>query len=111
MLITFKSEAGADVLMFGETAARLLEVLGKNPDEARGIVTTEQLPAAIDRLKAAIAEEKARAAPKTAAAEEAERDAGQVGMAAPVSLAQRAWPLLDLLERARRSGAPVVWGV
>jgi hypothetical protein len=111
MLITFKSDAGADVLMFGESATPLLEILGKDPADPRGIVTVEQLPTAIGQLKTAIAAEKARAAPKTAAAEEAEREAGQTGMAAPVNLAQRAWPLLDLLERALSNKVPVVWGV
>ncbi|GHT86187.1 hypothetical protein FACS1894154_05620 [Betaproteobacteria bacterium] len=111
MLITFKSSASADVLMFGEIAARLLEVLGKDPADPRGIVTVEQLPTAIDQLKTAIAAEKARMAPDTAATEEAAREAGQTGIAAPVSLAQRAWPLLDLLERALISKVPVVWGV
>jgi hypothetical protein len=111
MLVTFKSGAGADVLMFGEIATQLLKVLGKDADEPRGIVTVEQLPEAIDRLKAAIAGEKARATPPTIADEEAGREAGQTGMAAPVNLAQRAWPLLDLLERARAGKTPVVWGV
>ena len=32
-------------------------------------------------------------------------------MNAAVNLAQRAWPLLDLLQRARADGEPVVWGV
>ena len=54
MLVTFKSRAGADVIMFGDAARRLIEVLGKDAGDARGIVTVEQLPSAIARLQSAI---------------------------------------------------------
>jgi hypothetical protein len=115
MLVTFKSDAGADVIMFGDDAGRLLAVLGKDAAEAKGIVTVERLPEAISRLQAAIDADRARQDAKSAAGreaeEDAEREAGRGGMAASVNLAQRAWPLLDLLRRAQTGGAPVVWGV
>jgi hypothetical protein len=111
MLITFKSGASADVIMFGEPAKTLLGILGKDADDAKGIVTVEQLPAAIARLRAAIDEERARLAAQGEEDEAAAREAGRTGMAAPVNLAQRAWPLLDMLEAAQRAGVPVVWGV
>ena len=38
MLITFKSKASGDVIMFGDVAKRLMEVMGKSPDN-QGIVT------------------------------------------------------------------------
>lgn len=116
MLVTFKSKASADVIMFGEQAGKLVKILGKDAESsAKGIVTLEQLPAAIARLQAAIAEDKAQ----QQAARDAEANAvangedepQQRGMAAPVGLAQRAWPLLDMLETAQREGVPVVWGV
>jgi hypothetical protein len=115
MLITFKSDASADVLMLGDTAGKLLTLLGKDPDAPKGIVTPEQLPAAIAQLKAAIEAERARQSAQTAAAranaEEADHEAGRSGMNASVSLAQRAWPLLDLLQRSQAENVPVVWGV
>ena len=115
MLVTFKSKASADVIMFGEQAKRLIELLGKDADSAaKGIVTVEQLPGAIARLSAAIAEDKAQQQAALAAeteSEDEETDPEQRGMAAPVGLAQRAWPLLDMLETAQREGVPVVWGV
>ncbi|KAA3655460.1 MAG: DUF1840 domain-containing protein [Proteobacteria bacterium] len=109
MLITFKSAAGADVIMLGKAAQSMFVALGKDPDSPTGIVTVEQLPEAIARLKQAIAADKAaraRDADDAADDEDAPR-----GMAAPVSFAQRAWPLLDLLELAQKEGQPVVWGV
>ncbi|NMG75331.1 DUF1840 domain-containing protein [Aromatoleum diolicum] len=112
MLFTFKSAAGADVIMFGDVAKQLVAILGKDPDDAKGIVTVEQLPGAIARLRAAIDEDKARQARQPQDADEDEEpDPERSGMAAPVGLAQRAWPLLDLLELSQKEGVPVVWGV
>lgn len=112
MLFTFKSGAGADVIMFGDVAKKLVAILGKDPADAKGIVTVEQLPGAIARLRAAIDEDKARQAGQAQDQDEDEEpDPERSGMAAPVSLAQRAWPLLDLLELSQKEGVPVIWGV
>jgi len=111
MLFVFKSEASADVVMFGEVARKLIAVVGKDPEDAKGIITVEQLPEAIARLNDAIAADKAGQATRSADQEEQEAEAGHTGMAAPVSFAQRAWPLLDMLQLSRKHGVPVVWGV
>jgi hypothetical protein len=111
MLFTFKSAAGADVIMFGEVAKILVAILGKDTRDTKGIVTVEQLPDAIARLRAAIDEDKARRTGASQDDDDDEPDPERRGMAAPVSLAQRAWPLLDLLEASHREGVPVVWGV
>ena len=47
----------------------------------------------------------------TEADEAADKEAGRTGMAAPVGLAQRAWPLLNMMEESLREETPVVWGV
>ena len=113
MLITFKSKAGADVLMFGEPAQQLLTLLDKDCNAAQGIFTVEQLPAAIARLESAIeaesAQKNAKSVDEREAEEEAEVEAGRTGMAALVNIAQRAWPLLDLMRCARAAGTPVIW--
>lgn len=114
MIVTFKSAAAGDVIMFGDVAQRMMELMGKEPSE-KGIVTVEQLPAAIAHLRAAIAEDKAR----MAALDEAERpldeparNGGNGENRRPfVSLYQRATPLLDLLEWALKKQKPVLWGV
>ncbi len=115
MLVTFKSNASADVIMFGDIAKRLITLLGKDPDDGKGIVTVEQIPEAIARLKAAIEEDRQRQAElergRTEDDDEADKEAGRSGMNAPVGLAQRAWPLLNMLEESQREGTPVVWGV
>lgn len=109
MLTTFKSAAGADVIMLGKTARTMFEVLEKDPDSPTGIITVEQLPAAIARLKQAIAADKAARNDETDA-DDTEEDRPR-GMAAPVSFYQRAWPLLELLELSQKEGKPVTWGV
>lgn len=111
MLITFKSSADADVLMFGEPAKAILQILGKDPGDAKGIITVEQLPDAIAALRAAIADDRARHGQPNQDEEEAAQEAGQAGMNAAVSLAQRAYPLLTLMERSLQEKVPVTWGV
>ncbi|MBS0357159.1 MAG: DUF1840 domain-containing protein [Proteobacteria bacterium] len=107
MLIIFKSPASGDVIMFGKNGKEMLEVLGKDKDDAKGIFTVEQLPAAIDTLKAAIADDKARQAGKDDDEDEQEAKPGGGG----VSFFQRAVPLLELLERSLKDKVPVTWGV
>ncbi len=109
MLITFKSQASGDVIMFGDVAKKLLAIIGKDPGETRGIVTVEQLPGAIQRLQAAIETDKAAQKTNVPGNDEEDEQSEQTGMNAPVDLAQRAWPLLDALEYAARDGVPVIW--
>lgn len=113
MVITFKSAAAGDVIMIKDHADRLLGIIGKDAKTNQGIVTVEQLAGAIDKLLAAIAEDKARQAEANADPDQEEKDKeeGRVGMAAPVGLAQRAWPLLDMLQCSLKEQVPVVWGV
>ena len=110
MIIIFQSRAAGDVIMFGDVAYKLMEVMGKEA-AAKGIVTVEQLPATIARLKSAVASDKESHAGLT------EDDLPQVEEApdgskrAFVSLTQRAVPLIDLLELSLKKQQPVVWGV
>jgi 6,7-dimethyl-8-ribityllumazine synthase len=107
MLITFKSKAAGDVMMFGDVATQMLRLMGK-AHEPKGIITVEQIPDAIARLKQAAAEAKAHAADK----EEPRVEKVPGGSERPyVSIALRAVPLIELLERARQAKEPVTWGV
>ncbi len=109
MIITFKSSAAGDVIMFSDVAHRLMQIMGKDVTD-KGILTIEQLPEAIRRLKAAIDEDKQR----FAALSEEERplkEKGASGERSFVSLYQRATPLLELIEWAQKKQKPVVWGV
>ena len=98
----FSCKATGSFEMLDEHAALVLAVIGKQPGE-RGIVTTEQIPGAIAALRAAAALEREA----SAGAREKSDDEGEQ----PISLGQRAFPLLDMLERAQAANTPVLWGV
>lgn len=100
MLVTFKSSASSDVIMFGDVAVKMMEILGKDPSD-KGIITVENLPDAIAKLKAAIG---ADVQIRGKAISDANGDD-------PVSIAQRALPLVELFEWSLKQGVPVVWGV
>lgn len=110
MIITFKSAAAGDVIMFGDVAKQMMAAMGKEPGE-KGIVTVEQLPEAITRLRAAIAADKARWQGVAEEDRPAEEKAPGGNPRAFVSLSQRGAPLLELLEWAEKGSKPVVWGV
>lgn len=109
-IVTFKSQACADVIYFGDVARRMMELMGKEAAD-QGIVTVEQLPAAIARLKAAIAEDRERHR-QHVLDEEPATETDAAGSTRPfVSLTQRALPLLAMLEESLQENRPVVWGV
>ncbi len=114
MIITFKSAASGDVIMLAEHARKLLDIIGKDPSDSQGIFTVEQLPGSIEKLMSAIRDDRRRQAEAEANAdpdqEEKDKEEGRVGMAAPVGLAQRSWPLLDMLQSAQKESVPVIWG-
>ena len=104
MLYEFKSKATGPVVMTGPVAEQLLAIVGKEPGP-KGIFTVEQLGPAIAALQAAVEREKAEPA---GAADDDER---ALDGPRAVSLAQRAWPLIDMLRDAQRAQQPVTWGV
>ncbi|MFT3735314.1 MAG: DUF1840 domain-containing protein [Rhodocyclaceae bacterium] len=106
MLITFRSPADADVLMLGQTGQQMLQILGKDPHDKRGIVTVEQLPAAIAALDAAFTQHEAQRKQNEPDEDDPETPRG---MAAAVSLSQRIVPLLNLLRRAQSQREVVTW--
>jgi uncharacterized protein DUF1840 len=108
MLITFKSGVCADVMMFGDIAKQMMELMGKEAAE-RGVITVEQLPAAISRLKQAVAEDRHLRQTRPATKRDDEEDAA--AERERVSVTQRALPLIELLECSLREEKAVVWGV
>jgi hypothetical protein len=109
-MITFRSQAAADVMMFDDVAKRMMELMGKEVAE-RGIVTVDQLPDAIARLREAIAADRARSRGEQEEDRPQTEEAPGGGRRAYVALAQRAIPLLQLLEYSLKDEKPVMWGV
>ncbi len=104
MIYKFKSQAAADVIMLQINAEQMLRIIGKEPS-AQGIVTVEQIPAAIAALESAVAaHETAQSTGDTATASENVEGDG-------VMLRQRAAPFIELLRSSAEAGKNVVWGV
>lgn len=111
MLVTFKSKAAAEILMYEKHARPILDLLGKNV--TRGIITADEMPAAVARLEAEIEERRRREAAEQAerAAQAAPDEEEPPPHAQPVSFATRAFPLLEMLRAAQKAKADVMWGV
>ena len=108
MLVTFHTKAYANITMFGDVAKQLLELLGHS-GTIPSAIKAEDVPAALARLEAALAQRKA--ADATDAADVPKDDRGRVDYDAPrkVTLSQRAVPLLELLRAAVANKAHVMW--
>jgi hypothetical protein len=113
MLITFKSKAYPNVMMYQDHAKRILDLLHK--DSERGVITAEEAPQAVKLLENEIEESR-----KHQATDEVEQDVkahhGDVEDAEHepievVSFSTRAFPLLEMLRAARDHQADVLWGV
>lgn len=110
MLYKFKSRATADVIMLEVNGRQVLEILGKPLNEQHGIITVEQIPAAISALEAAAARDNAqRKEQAVEAGEDPVGDDSNVASGADVGLSQRVAPLLDMLRRSAAEGREVVW--
>ena len=111
MLYKFKSRATAELIMLEANGRQVLEIIGKSPDDEHGIITAEQIPAAIAALEAAAHEDSQRRQ-STAQADDdkAQSDADAGGAAAEVvGLSQRIAPFVDMLRRSAAEGKEVIW--
>jgi hypothetical protein len=115
-LVVFRSKAAGEIFMFAETARRIFEIIGK-AEAPRGVITVEQVPDALARLSAAVEQEKAQLRDAAQQQHEADRrgaagaEGDEAAGAHAVTLGQRAFPLLEMLEAARRKQVEVTWGI
>ena len=105
MLYKFKSQACAEIIMLNRNGEQMLSLIGKEP-ASQGIVTLDQIPAAIKALEAAIEAD----GPATAIQDE---DLAQENEAQgdPFPLRHRVTPFIELLRCSAQAGKDVVWGV
>jgi hypothetical protein len=113
MLITFKSKAYPNVMMYQDHAKRILDLLHK--DSERGVITAQEATQAVKLLENEIEESR-----KHQATDEMEQDVkahhGEVEDTEHepievVSFSTRAFPLLEMLRAARDQQTDVLWGV
>ena len=110
-LVVFRSKAAAEIYMFAETARRLLQIVGKTESE-RGVIRGDEVGDALNRLTAAVEQEKAQMREDRARREADERTGdAHSERALPITLGQRAFPLIEMLRAAHRKRVDVTWGV
>ena len=102
MLVTFHTNAFADITMFGDIAINLLRLMGHS-GTVPGAIEPEDIPDALKKLKRAIA------ADDTTNLAEKEEETSDEPEEEPVTLHNRAYPLIQLLEAAEKEQAPVMW--
>lgn len=110
MLVVFHSKAAAEVLMFSKHALPILKAAGKPYTDTlpeRGVITRDQLDAAIKGIEQAIAADTDHDA--FSDDNEDNNDAKEHPIAQPVSFRQRAFPLLAMLRLSRDQSADVLW--
>ena len=102
MLVKFKTTASyPEITMFGDVALKLLEMMGRR-GTVPSAIGAEDIPEALQSLREGIAA-------ADAALEDQPPSDEEEGDERPVSLHNRAVPLIELLEAAEREGVPVMW--
>lgn len=112
-MITFKSQATANLMMLSPHAEALVSRFGKTVSEP-GILEVKDMSTALKALHDLEDHEAALAAARQAgeSVDEAEDEPRPVRFQdEPVSLKQRAAPLIRMIEQAQAEGKPIVWGV
>ncbi len=97
MLVTFTTDAYADITMFGHVALAMLKMMGHSTT-VPGAILAADVPAALSSLTTAI--DAGQAAPPIQ-----DRDADEP----KVSMAHRALPLIGLLAAAAKAESNVMW--
>lgn len=103
MLVTFTTKAYADITMFGEVARAMLRMMGHS-DTVPGAILADDVPGALESLKKSV--ESISATQAESASKDGARDEGDER---PVSIAHRAFPLIELLTAAARQHVDVMW--
>ena len=97
MLVTFTTEAYADITMFGDVAKTMLKMMGHSAT-VPGAILAADVPEALRRLTTAVETENA------SQPVEVDDDDEPV-----ISLSHRALPLIKLLTAAAKAGKNVMW--
>ena len=107
MLVRFVSQATANLLMFDDVARALLKVIGKTPTQ-RGVITIEEMAAALVRLHALTEQEKRM---REGRERREELPIPEVGIEPHelVGLAVRAQPFIKMLDQAQREKKEITW--
>lgn len=103
MLVTFKTDAYANITMFGDVAVALLELMGHS-GTVPGALMPQDIPDALALLTARVA-----ATGDTPLDPHGEGPVAGEDEDSHVSLARRALPLIELLKAAQARQSSVIW--
>lgn len=103
MLVTFHSKASASITYFGDIAITLLQMTGHS-GTVPGALLAADMPAALARLRQGLATTASGQGGQTVQPDDGNTDAQR-----PVTLQQRALPLVQLLSAAARQACDVMW--
>lgn len=101
MLVTFQTKAYANITMFGDVAKQLLKLMGHS-GTVPSAIAAEDVADALEKLRKAVA----ALPPNEKGPAKVDEPSGEPPR---VGLAQRAYPLLKLLEAAAAESCPVQW--
>ena len=107
-IVKFKSKAAADIVMLKPHADKLFKIMGIETGE-RGVIEPANLAHAHAQLVAAINHERMARADQAVQEEDLSPEE-RLALRNHVPLEQRAYPLLKMLEEAKRKDVDVHWG-
>ena len=100
MLITFSCPACANITMLGDTAIRILGLMGKS-NGVPGAILAKDVPIILAQLETKVAEIKHLPATKVSGITNDNEP--------PVPLASQAFPIIQLLKAAAKDQSDVIW--
>lgn len=112
MTFKFKSQATGDLVMVQAHADALLRLIGKSATSS-GVLVPEDMAAALLVFKS-LSDDAQRGSPENkqeGAADDKASPPEDSFADEAVSLRKRAWPLIQMIEKAHAAGKPIVWGV
>lgn len=102
MLVTFRTRAYGEITMFGDVAVKLLKMMGHS-GTVPSAINPADIPPALKALRDAVARDEAEHA------EDEASDDWDDEKEESVSLKNRAFPLIQMLEAALQDDVPVMW--
>ncbi len=110
MIYEFKCRATGSVVMTQVVAERLLEIISVSPG-LKGIITVSNMPMAILALEKAVALEKEASKARANSDQPEDKEPNKQEAAQSVSLAQRAFPFVEMIRAALAAQKDITWGV
>jgi Domain of unknown function (DUF1840) len=109
MIYEFKCKATGNLIMTQTVGDQVLDLIGKR--SSKGIITVLEMPLLLERLKAALANDKKSSKGNNDLDATQESSSASAPSQPIVSLGQRLVPFIEMLESAHAAEKDVVWGV